>query len=543
MITYSRKAATTDVSVVIRIVDSTDGTPETGVVWNTSGIDIRYRREGATDTAITEATLASLSTAHSDGGFLHIGNGYYRVDLPDAACASGATGVLVHGTVTGMVVIGCYIQLVAYDPYDTVRLGLTAMPNVASGSAGAIITSGTGTAQLDVTSGVAEANVASIDAGAITASAIAADAIGASELAADAVAEIADQVWDEVQSGHTTAGTFGRYLDAQVQTIDTNVDTLLTRITSTLFSGITSLAEWIGLIAGKQTGDATARTELRATGAGSGTFDETTDSQEALYDTITLIPTEGTIADAVWDEAIAGHLTAGTTGESLNAAGGAGDPWITSLPGSYTSGQAGYIVGNNLDAAVSSRSTVTTAQVNTEVDTALADYDGPTYTELLNLFRVALRSDAATATDLAAVLTAINADLASGAGDYSNTTEALEAIRDRGDAAWITATGFSTLDAAGVRSAVGLASANLDTQLDAIPTATENADEALKRDWTSVTGEADRSTLNALRPLRNKWGFPGGTYTVYTEDDTTTAWTGTATTDAASDPVTSIDPA
>lgn len=51
---------------------------------------------------------------------------------------------------------------------------------------------------------------------------------------------------------------------------------------------------------------------------------------------------------------------------------------------------------------------------------------------------------------------------------YDNTTDSHEALRDRGDAAWITATGFSTLDAAGVRSAVGLASANLDTQLSDI---------------------------------------------------------------------------
>ncbi|MHB1260314.1 MAG: hypothetical protein ACYC2H_01220 [Thermoplasmatota archaeon] len=50
------------------------------------------------------------------------------------------------------------------------------------------------------------------------------------------------------------------------------------------FTGITSVTEWLGLIAGKQTGNGTARTELRATGAGSGTFDETTDSQEALRD-------------------------------------------------------------------------------------------------------------------------------------------------------------------------------------------------------------------------------------------------------------------
>ena len=75
----------TDRSVTVTIVDSTDGTPETGVVFNTSGIDLWYRREGAAKVSITEATLAALTTAHADGGFLHIGDGVYRLDLPDAA--------------------------------------------------------------------------------------------------------------------------------------------------------------------------------------------------------------------------------------------------------------------------------------------------------------------------------------------------------------------------------------------------------------------------------------------------------------------------
>lgn len=118
MLTQVRKAGTTDVSVIIRIVDSTDGTPETGVTSATGGLDLEYRREGATSTDITEADLTNLNDAHSDGGLKHIGNGYYRLDLPDAAVATGATGVLVHGTVTGMVVIGCYVQLVTYDPFQ-----------------------------------------------------------------------------------------------------------------------------------------------------------------------------------------------------------------------------------------------------------------------------------------------------------------------------------------------------------------------------------------------------------------------------------------
>lgn len=143
------KAGSTDISVVIRIIDSTDGTPEIGVVYNTSGIDLEYRREGAASTDITEASLAALTTAHTDGGFLHIGNGYYRLDLPDAAVAAGATGVLIHGTVTGMVVIGCYIQLVAYNPFDAVRLGLTALPNAAADAAGGLVISDAGGLDID----------------------------------------------------------------------------------------------------------------------------------------------------------------------------------------------------------------------------------------------------------------------------------------------------------------------------------------------------------------------------------------------------------
>lgn len=48
---------------------------------------------------------------------------------------------------------------------------------------------------------------------------------------------------------------------------------------------------------------------------------------------------------------------AGTIGQKINAAGSATDPWATALPGSYSAGQAGYIVGHNLDAQVSTRST------------------------------------------------------------------------------------------------------------------------------------------------------------------------------------------
>lgn len=121
-------------------------------------------------------------------------------------------------------------------------------------------------------------------------------------------------------------------------------------------------------------------------------------------------------------------------------------------------------------------------------------------------------------------------------------------------------TGLSTLDAAGVRSAVGLASANMDTQLAAIagyidtevaailaavgalPTAVQNADALLGR---NVAGGSSTGRLvkEAFYALRNKWTSVAGVYSVYQTDDTTVSWTSTLSTDAAAEPLIGSDPA
>jgi hypothetical protein len=133
------KKGSTNVSVELYIVDSTDGTPELGVLYNTSGIDLNYRRDLAAVTTITEVTLAALTTAHADGGFKEIANGRYRLDLPDAAFAAGVSEVTIGGTVTGMVVYPVTVQLVDYDPEDSAALGLTAVPATVAGSVGSVV--------------------------------------------------------------------------------------------------------------------------------------------------------------------------------------------------------------------------------------------------------------------------------------------------------------------------------------------------------------------------------------------------------------------
>ena len=127
------KGATSQ-SIELYIVDSTDGTPETGVLWNTAGIDLKYRRKNAAVVSITEAALTSpaLTDTWETGGFLEIGNGVYRLDLPDAALASaaGIDRVVVFGTVTGMVVLPVTIHLAAFD------LSTASTPQTADHTAG-----------------------------------------------------------------------------------------------------------------------------------------------------------------------------------------------------------------------------------------------------------------------------------------------------------------------------------------------------------------------------------------------------------------------
>jgi hypothetical protein len=76
-------------------------------------------------------------------------------------------------------------------------------------------------------------------------------------------AENADAVWDEATSGHTAAGSFGR---------------LVGTTWAALFSGITSLANWLRALTRSSTPDATALTEINDSG---GTYAVATDSLEA----------------------------------------------------------------------------------------------------------------------------------------------------------------------------------------------------------------------------------------------------------------------
>ena len=145
------KKGSTSRSVTIKIIDATAGTPETGVVFDTLGIDLWYRREDEAVVSITEADLTTpiLTDTWETGGFLEIGNGDYRLDVPDAAFIAGANHVDIGGTVTGMVVIGGRVKLIDVDWEDAVRGGMTALPAANADDAGGLPISDAGGLDMD----------------------------------------------------------------------------------------------------------------------------------------------------------------------------------------------------------------------------------------------------------------------------------------------------------------------------------------------------------------------------------------------------------
>jgi len=106
---------------------------------------------------------------------------------------------------------------------------------------------------------------------------------GSNHIAADV-----HEFQDDALTGAATDTTFitevqnGLATSAALATVDGNVDTLVARITSTLFSGITSMASWLGALAGKST-DASTLAEIQSTTAGA-TYANSTDSLEAIRD-------------------------------------------------------------------------------------------------------------------------------------------------------------------------------------------------------------------------------------------------------------------
>jgi uncharacterized protein YaiE (UPF0345 family) len=311
----------TSVILEVMVRDSTTGLGKTGLTH--SDMSVYYTRAGAAAVAITLSSTGSGGDAYSSGKWAEVSNtnakGLYQLHVPNAgAFATGVDSVTFNLQAAGMIDKQMRYALVDVDLRDSVRMGMTALPNAAADEAGGLATSAGGATGIDDLATAAALTTVDTEVGQIKTRVETAlpDAepgdtdglhiLGENRNGAEYLgivvfeSGIEGDISGTIQGSVTgnvggIAGTINTLdqLDTQqdsqhlatqsaVATADGKLDTLLTRITSTLFSGITSMAEWLGLLAGKQVGDSTARTEIRATGAGSGTFNETDHSLEAI---------------------------------------------------------------------------------------------------------------------------------------------------------------------------------------------------------------------------------------------------------------------
>lgn len=226
-------------------------------------------------------------------------------------------------------------------------------------------------------------DAATFAAGAIDATAIAADAIGSSELATTAVNEIRDAILSD-----STA-----FAGANIAAIKTKTDTIPAS-PAAVGSAMTLTAAYDAAKTASQAGDAMTltsgeRTTLTAVIWAALTSGLTTANSigKRLVDFVTTSvysapPSAASIATTVRDVNNTSPA-ASSLGAAVNSAASAGDPWATALPGSYGAGTAGKIVGDNINATVSSRLPTSSytappsvGAIATQVDTTLTASHG-----------------------------------------------------------------------------------------------------------------------------------------------------------------------
>lgn len=392
-------AGDTDQTIYVRLRDSTTGLAKTGLAYNSAGAVASYTLPGAARAAITLATQTA-NGAHSDGGFVEVDatncKGLYRLDLPDAAIASGKYSIIS----------------IEFDGIieESMIVPLSLRKADVRQNAGSNITSSSGRQEVNTTH-IAGTSQTAKDLGAINVTNLntlsghdPGATLGTSTLTQT-------QVTGGAYALNSSSFAFNSAMDlttTQKASVNSEADTALGDYDGPTY---TELLNMVRLILRKDSAIATDLSSLLTAinadlASGGGAFANTTDSQEALRDrgdaawiTATSVAistagmqalielmftydatatygtadagslvaqiadnaggsalTEAGIADAVWEELIAGHSgTSGSTAEALASASSAGDPWNTALPGAYASGKAGYIIGTYLDAAITSR--------------------------------------------------------------------------------------------------------------------------------------------------------------------------------------------
>ena len=186
---------------------STDKTIVFGPVLDSTGAAVTSEVVASVKIMKNGASAAALDAAAT---LTHSATGVYLLLLKaaDISAVGEVTVVLNSGTNSASAVRLNVLPATVYDALVTNAVnatgGLVGATATITTMAGVIAT----TTNITAITGNLSGSVGSVT-GAVTVGTINPDVVTASALASDAVAEIADGIWDEVTSGHTSAGTYG----------------------------------------------------------------------------------------------------------------------------------------------------------------------------------------------------------------------------------------------------------------------------------------------------------------------------------------------
>lgn len=480
---YELKTNTAVRIAVGPLVDPTDGkTAETALTVTGMVVDILQMDNDGT---AVNRTSFSPTASGGNNDMVHVTNdtvGMYDLELTAAQLNYLGNVRLVFYDVDGFLVHWIDLQLVSAAYFDW-KYGTT-LPNVnvtqISGDSTAadnceLMFDGTGyaggTTKLDVNVSTIANNAitaASIATGAIDADAIADNAIDAGAIASDAItaAKIAD--------GAIDAATFAAGAINAAAIANAAIDFATFAADCKTGTGLKANVESISanaITAASMNADAGAE-----------------------------------IADAVWDEALAGHAGAGSAGAALTAAGSAGDPWSTALPGAYGAGTAGLLLGTTIPNAIDAIDNYVDTEIGT-LTTELAKVPKSDSNVSFNATAIAaIQNGLATPTNITAgtITTVTNLTNAPTNGDFTATMKssiiaAVPTAAAISDAVWDEASTGHT-DA-------GKAGAQLWTVLDDVPNTSEfQARTLAAADYTVVSDLGTVQTGDSFARL----GEPAG---------------------------------
>jgi hypothetical protein len=536
-----RGATSNIIRVFLQDSASTTGAGKTALTSTSSGLiistiaDLEATATTYTSAATNVETITTLGTfaapTASKCRFREVDAtnfpGVYELQIADARFAvANSTQLLISIQCTGVAPVFVEYQLVAVDLMDTVRFGLTALPNTAISTNGSLITAGTGTAQLSTTSGVALANTTQWNSVNVTGMPMPTYTQPSGFLAATFPAgTIANTT--NITGGTIT--TVSGNVNGSVNSVATAVTANTTQWGGAAVTGMPmpTYTQPTGFLAASFPTTVASPTNITA-----GTITTVSGNVNGSVNSVATAVTVGTInagainaaaiatgaidADAIADSAITIRLSGDATpSEGRIVAGSiASDVWNALL--------TSYVTANTFGARiVRTRSTSPSNEVT-----------------ITGSFHIA-----ADVHELqAGVIT--SADFSAGAIDANAL--ATDAATEIATATWTVDPSLFAASTAGYwLYQSGLNSQNIISNTNSMvgsPYIESIGDALLNR---NIAGGSNTGRLvkEALYALRNKSEIVGNTLNVYNNVDGAIAWTAAVSSSATADPVTGIDPA